>query len=179
VLSVPAVRPALVTPSLARDTVAAAFVAAGSPEARAHLSSMSARARTSAVLPELFLRVARSTDDSLRLSPTVDNPYQYSALGGAGIWLEGRLVWHLDRLVFDREEVAVERLRREQADSMAKLRAKVLEALFTWQRAVFRARDPKANADELEQAALSQAEQEATLDVLTAGWFTGRRASPP
>ncbi|HEX4337516.1 MAG TPA: hypothetical protein VH062_16495 [Polyangiaceae bacterium] len=176
--ALPAVRPLLVTPALARETVAAALRAAGSPEVSAALSSMAARARTSAVLPELFLRAARSTDDSLRLSPTVDNPYQYSALGGAGIWLEGRLVWHFDRLVFDRDEVAVERLRREHADSMAKLRAKVLDALFGWQRAVFRAEDPKANADELEQAALSRAEQEAVLDVLTAGWFTGRRKAP-
>ena len=133
---------------------------------------MAARARTAAVLPELFLRAARTTDDSLRLSPTIDDPYHYTSLGGAGLWIEGRLVWHFDRLVFDREEVAVERLRREHDDAMARLRGKVLEALFAWQRAVFRAEDPKANADELEQALLSISEQEATLDLLTAGWFT-------
>jgi hypothetical protein len=166
-------RPALVTPRLARETVAAALRAAGSGAVRAHLASMAARARTAAVLPELFVRAARTTDDSLRLSPTLDDPYHYTALGGAGLWLEGRLVWHFDRLVFDRDEVSVERLRREHDEAMARLRGRVLEALFAWQRAVFRAEDPKANADELEQAILSRAEQEATLDLLTAGWFTG------
>ena len=172
----PLVRPSLVTPRLARETVAAALRAAGSAAVRAHLASMAARARSAAILPELFLRAARTTDDSLRLSPTLDDPYHYTALGGAGLWLEGRLVWHFDRLVFDREEVAVERLRREHDDAMARLRGRVLEALFAWQRAVFRAEDPKANADELEQALLSRAEQEATLDLLTAGWFTERTA---
>jgi hypothetical protein len=167
-------RPPLVTPRLARAAVAAALRAAGSAAERAHLASMAARARTAALLPELFLRAARTTDDSLTLSPTVDDPYHYAALGGAGLWLEARLIWHFDRLVFDRDEVSVERLRREQADAMARLRGRVLEALFAWQRAVFRAEDPKANADELEQAELSRAEQEAILDLLTAGWFTAR-----
>jgi len=176
--AVPRLRPALVTPGLARAAVAAAMRAAGSPAVLAQLSSMAARTHTAAILPELFLRAARSTDDSLRLSPTVDDPYHYTALGGAGIWLEARLIWHLDRLVFDREEVAVERLRREHADAMAKLRGRVLEALFAWQRAVLRATDAKASADDLEQAALSRAEQEATLDALTAGWFTLHAPSP-
>ena len=173
-VDVPVARPPLVTPGLARATLAAAMRAAANPETRAHLSSMAARARTSAVLPELFLRAARTTDDSLRLSPTVDDPYHYSVLGGAGLWLEARLVWHFDRLVFDRDEVSVERLRREHDGAMAALRGKVLEALFAWQRAVRRSEDPKAGEDELEQALLSRAEQEATLDVLTGGWFTHR-----
>lgn len=176
---VPLSRAPLVTPRLARETVAAALRAAGSAAERARLTSMASRARTAALLPELFLRAARTTDDSLTLSPTVDDPYHYAALGGAGLWLEGRLIWHFDRLVFDRDEVAVERLRREHADAMARLRAKVLDALFAWQRAVFRAEDPKANADELEQATLSRAEQEAILDLLTAGWFTHREAPTP
>jgi hypothetical protein len=170
-----------VTPRLAREAVAAALRAAGSPATRERLSSMAARSRTSAVLPELVVRAARSTDDSLRLSPTVDNPYAYSALGGAGLFLEARMIWRLDRLLFDREEVAVERLRREHAEAMSKVAARVLDVLFAWQRAVVRAEDAKVGAEELEQATLARAEAEATLDFLTAGWFmaaTGAGAAP-
>ena len=178
----PLTRPLPLTPRLARETVAAAFRAAGSTAAREHILSIAARARSSALLPELYVRVSRSTDDSLRSSPTLDDPYRYYAAGGAGLWLEARLVWHLDRLVFDREEVAVERLRREHATDLSRLAAKVLEVLFTWQRASVRLFDPKATAEELEQATFVQAEAEATLDVLTAGWFAGRvrlKAKPP
>jgi hypothetical protein len=170
----PLVRPLPLTPRLARETVAAAFRAAGSSAVRERYASMAARARSSALLPELWLRVSRSTDDSLRSSPTLDDPYKYSAAGGAGLWLEARLAWHFDRLAFDRDEVAVERLRREHSADLARLAAKVLEVLFTWQRASVRAEDPKATADELEQATLARAEAEATLDLLTAGWFAGR-----
>jgi hypothetical protein len=170
----PPARQLPLTPRLARETVSAAFRAAGSSAAREHILSMAARARSSALLPELYLRISRSTDDSLRSSPTLDDPYRYYAAGGAGLWLEARLAWHLDRLVFDREEVAVERLRREHATDLARLAAKVLDVLFTWQRASVRVFDPKATAEELEQATFVRAEAEATLDVLTGGWFAER-----
>jgi hypothetical protein len=57
---------------------------------------------------------------------------------------------------------------------MARLANKVLEALFAWQRAVVRTEDPKVAAEELEQATLSRAEAETTLDFLTGGWFTAQ-----
>ena len=135
------------------------------------LASMTARTRSSAALPELWIRAARSTDDSLRLSPTVDDPYHYTALGGAGTWLEARLAWHLDRLLFDRDEIAVERLRREHSERMGRLIGRVTAVLFAWQRAVLRSEDPKATDEDLEQAVLARAEAEATLNLLTSGWF--------
>src|SRR6185436_1363756 len=104
--------------ALLQNTVAAALRAAGNAETRRALASMAARTRSAALLPELSVRAARSTDDSLRLSPTVDDPYRYTALGGAGTWLDARLAWHFDRLLFDRDEIAVERLRREHSERM-------------------------------------------------------------
>ena len=174
VAPLPLVRPLPLSPRLARETVAAAFRAAGSSAVREHIASMAARSRSSALLPDLSVRAARSTDDSLRSSPTLDDPYRYLSAGGAGLWIEARVTWRFDRLLFDRDEVAIERLRREYSSDLARLAAKVLDVLFTWQRASVRAEDPKASAEELEQATLARAEAEATLDLLTAGWFAER-----
>src|SRR5690349_18079499 len=88
------------TSRLARDTVARALEVAGHPGARRGLASLSSRVRTAALLPQLTVRALRTTDQALRLSPTLDEPDRYSESGGAGLWLEARLTWQLDRLVY-------------------------------------------------------------------------------
>lgn len=168
-------RAPLVTSRLAQGAIAAALRASGFFVERRALESMASRSRTSAALPEVWLRGSRSTDLSLRLSPTVDDPAHYSELGGAGILLEARLIWHLDRLAFDRDELSVERLKNDRADAAAKLSQRVLETLFAWQSACLRADDPTLLPDEKEAAWVSRAAAEVTLDVLTAGWFGARR----
>jgi hypothetical protein len=168
----------LVTSQLARGAIAAALRASGFFVERRTLESLASRARTSAALPEVWLRGSRSTDLSLRLSPTVDDPAHYSELGGAGILLEARLIWHLDRLVFDRDELSVERLKNERADAAAKLSQRVLEALFAWQNARLRGTDPALLPEEREAAWVSAAQAEVTLDVLTAGWFGASHPAP-
>lgn len=166
-----------VSPALARGAVREALRAARFPERRVELSSLSSRARSAAVLPEVWLRASRSTDQSLRLTPTLDDPARYSEAGGAGVWLEARLVWHLDRLVFDRDELSVARLASEQRDAAAKLSARVLGALFDWQRARATEEDPAALPDDRDAAFFKRTEAEILLDVLTAGWF-GRQLRP-
>lgn len=163
--------PRLVTPSFARAAVRVALSAAREGEAWARLSSLDARARSSSLLPDFTVRVARNTDASLRLSPTADDPYNYSSAGGIGWWVEGRLTWRLDRLVFDTHEVHIERIRMEHAERVGRFVSKVLATLFAWQRAAFRAEDPKATSEEQEQAELARAEAEILLDQLTGGWF--------
>jgi hypothetical protein len=122
-------------------------------------------------MPDLAVRVARNTDESLRLSPTLDEPYHYTAAGGVGWWIDTRLTWHFDRLVFDTHELPVERLRLEHAERTGKLVTKVLSTLFGWQRASLAAEDPKATPEEQERADLERAEAEILLDLLTGGWF--------
>lgn len=161
-----------VTPLLARGAVLAALRAARYPEKQAALRSMASRVRTSGVLPELWLRAVRTHDDSLSLTPTTGDPYHFSQVGGVGYFLEARLVWHLDRLVFDRDEVAVERLRAERSDIAGRLTNKVLEVLFAWQRALLAKDDLNLPDDDRRHAAISAMEAEVTLDVLTGGWFT-------
>jgi hypothetical protein len=164
--------PLLVTSRLVREAVRVALRAAGHPGVRQKLEGMASRARAAGLAPEVWLRGARSTNDLLRMSPTVDDPYHYSATGGIGYAIEARLVWHLDRLVFDREEIAVERLRAEREGDAAKLTRAVVTTLFDWQRADLRLRDPTYAQDELNAALLERAEAQAILDLLTEGWFT-------
>jgi hypothetical protein len=156
---------------LARASVKAALAAARHAEAWARLQSLETRARTSAWLPDLAFRVARNTDESLRLSPTIDEPYHYTAAGGVGWWIDARVTWHFDRVAFDPQELAVERLRLEQAEKTGKLVAKVLATLFDWQRASLKAKDPEALPEEVDRAELERAEAEILLDQLTGGWF--------
>lgn len=162
-------------PALARAAVRAALRAHGYPAARRRLSSMSSRARLSATLPEVRLKAARSNDESLRLTPTSSDPYRYTRAGGSTLWFEARLTWKLDRLVFADEELAVERLRQRRDKARLELVEHVLAALFAWQRALVKAADTSLLPNERTLAELDAIEAEATLDVLTGGWFSKRR----
>lgn len=164
------------TPELARATLAAAQRAQGSARARARYDSLSSRARASAALPELRLKAARTTDESLRLAPTSNDPYRYTQAGGVSLALEAQATWRLDRAVFAEEEIQIEHLRRHRARRDERLAEDVLRALFGWQRALARSADEALAPDERQLAELQVIEAEVRLDVLTGGWFSPRAA---
>jgi hypothetical protein len=166
------VLPVVVTPEVARDAVDASVHAAHLADADARMDALATRARSSALLPELHARVARRIDEGQSLSPTEYDPVRTTATGGTMLLLEGRAIWRLDRLVFSDDELAIERLRQERADARAKLTARVLEALFAWQKAIAQAANPAASPEERLAAELKRVECEATLDLLTRAWFT-------
>jgi len=145
------------------------------------LDRMGSRARWSAVLPEVRVRAARGWDESFRLAPTDSDPYRSQQVTGTSRWLEGRLIWRLDRVVFSDEEVPIERLRMQRVEARSRLAGKVVAALFEWQKAHLAAGDPTLSAQEHLNAVVQRAEAEAVLDVLTGGWFTDwlRDASRP
>jgi hypothetical protein len=162
----------LLTPRLARGAVRHALAVAGYLDTRGRLSSLSARARSSAALPELRLRTLHSAGQTLRLTPTSDDPYRYTQAGTSELALEARLTWHFDRLVFANEEVSIERLQHERDAAERRLIDYVLQRLVSWQRSRARTADP-----DLEPAVRQTAELEAIgaaveLDVLTDGWFS-------
>lgn len=169
---------ARVTPELARGAVAAALRRAGLADPEARLDALASRARASALVPELRLRVARELEQAQSLAPTEYDPARTTATGGASLWLEARATWRLDRAVFADEEITLERLRRERADAQRRLTDRVLALLFAWQRARTREADPARTPEERLDATLDAIEAEATLDILTDGWFT-RRSAPP
>ena len=159
-----------VSPRLARSCVLAAWRAQGW-QTDDDLERMVARMRWSALLPEVRVRAARGWDESFRLTPTDGDPYRTQEATGTSGWLEGRLTWRLDRTLFADEELQVERARVQRTEARARLTGRVLGALFEWQRALAAAADPMQTAQEHVTAVLAQAEAEATLDVLTGGWF--------
>lgn len=152
-----------------RRVVRAAWRAARLLPEEERLQDLASRARTSATLPELRLRVVRSVDDSLRLSPTSDDPDRTIAASGVGMRYEARATWRLDRLAFADDEVALERLRIERSEQRMRLTFHVLEALSAWQRARLRASDDSLPAFERSDASIREIIAATTLDALTDG----------
>ena len=157
-----------------RRATAVALAVAGAATERRRLDSLSSRSRASALLPELRLRAQRNTDQALRWAPTSDDPYRVTQADGAGTTLEASATFHLERLLFSREELVVERLRLQAGTERLKLEQRVLGAVL----GLWRARERACAADADDAARLEQglhaAEHFTELDVLTAGWFSQR-----
>jgi hypothetical protein len=156
---------------LARDAVVAALRAHAMPRRRSELEGLASRTRWSATLPELRLRVLRSNDESLRLTPTLEDPERYTHDGGNDFLMEASATWKLNRLVFADEEIAIERLELEREKSVERLSEHVVERLFDWHRALSELAAPDAGARRRGLLELERLEAEVELDVLTGGWF--------
>jgi hypothetical protein len=167
----------LVGPTLARRCVVAAWRTSGLGADDARIDSLVARSRASALLPETRLRAMRLWDDAAHattLATTNDTSY-YDAVG-ANLVLELRLTWRLDRLLYASDEPTLERVRLERQDARARIATRALEVLFTWQRATVEGALAVDGSREQIELRLRAAEAEATLDVLTGGWFSSRDA---
>jgi len=179
------VEPALPAPlfaRLARDSVVAALRAHDVALRRSELEGLGSRARWSATLPELRLRVLRSNDESLRLTPTLEDPERYTHDGGTDFLLEASATWKLNRLVFADEEIAIERLELEREKNVERLSERVVERLFDWHRALSDLAAPDLGPKRRGLLELERLEAEVELDVLTGGWFADvarRFAEPP
>jgi hypothetical protein len=164
--------------SLAKQCVAAAWRTSGLVD-DARIDSLVSRSRTSALLPETRLRAMRLWDDAAHattLATTNDTDY-YDAIG-ANLVLELRLTWRLDRVLYAGDEPTLERIRLERQDARARIATRTLEALFAWQRANLQGDGAAAGSTEQAAARLRAIEAEATLDVLTGGWFSDRDLDP-
>jgi hypothetical protein len=156
----------------ARGLVRAVRARSGNHDTEERLEGLSTRARASALLPEVRLRVARVTNDTQTLSPTSYDPTRVTASGATGLWIDGRATFRLDRLVFADEEIAVERLRTERARMERALTMEVLAELALWQRGAARAADPTLADDDRVTGEIAQLSAAAALDVLSDGWFS-------
>jgi hypothetical protein len=160
----------VVTPSVARRAVAAAWRASGLGVDDARIDSMVARARASAALPEARFRAMRVVLDGSHAGVIPDDASTYDT-AGADMWLEGRLTWRLDRLLYADDEPTLERVRLERQDARTRVAGKVLDALFQWQRAWLSVHTSKPATREATDATMRLIEAEAGLDVMTGGWF--------
>ncbi len=168
-LAVPRLAPALV-----RDAVAAARRAAATQRARQRLVAVARRARRAAALPDVQVRGGRTTDESLELRPTAEDPYRFTESGQTRLVAELRLRWELDRVAFDPAELRVLTLEHARARAEAELVRQVLALLFAWHRGRVLAADPALDPGDRVAASLDAMEAALTLDVLTDGWFTAR-----
>lgn len=159
--------------ALARGALQAARRADRAPERERALDSLASRAKLSSLLPEVRFRAARTRDESLRLTPTTDDPYRFTLAGGDALVLEGAATFHLSRLLFADEELAVERLRVERERNGERRMARVLELVLAWHEALARLTlGEEAPERARYELALDAAAVE--LDVLTNGWFGSR-----
>jgi hypothetical protein len=169
----------LVPPAFARDCVSAALQASGLGVDDARIDALVSRARESAWLPETRMRAMRLWDSANNATTlaTTDTANFYDAVG-ANLVLELRLTWRLDRLLYAGDEGTLERVRLERLDARTRLATRTLEVLFTWERATLEARQATSGSPEELGARLRASEAQATLDVLTAGWFSARTLTP-
>jgi hypothetical protein len=160
------------SPRLARAAVLVAFQILERVASPRRLEGMASRARAAASLPEVRLGAGTSRDESLRFAPTVSDPARFTRDGGRDLWFEARLTWQLDRALFARDELAVERLRAQAREDRSRVAREVLDALLDWQRSRQAQASPLATDDEREVANLRELGAVARLDVLTEGWFS-------
>jgi hypothetical protein len=160
----------LVTPSVARRAVAAAWRTSGLGVDDARIDSMVSRARASAALPEARFRAMRVVLDGSHAGVIPDDTSTYDT-AGADMWLEGRLTWRLDRLLYADDEPTLERVRLERQDARTRVAGKVLDALFQWQRAWVSVHVVTPGTRESTDATMRLIEAEAGLEVMTGGWF--------
>jgi hypothetical protein len=176
----PTVRPraldATALAALARGALAAARRAEHAPERERALDGLASRARLSSLLPEVRVRAARTRDESLRLTPTTDDPYRFTLAGGDAVVLEGAATFRLSRLLFADEELAVERLRLERERNAERRVARVLERVLAWHAALVRLASAGEEGDR-ERLSLELDAASVELDVLTNGWFQARVAT--
>jgi hypothetical protein len=151
--------PILVTRSVARRAVTAAWRAANLGVDDARIDAMVARARASAALPETRLRVMKVFEDSSQVGVIPTDTSTYDILG-ANLYLEARLTWRLDRLLYADDEPTLERTRLERQDARERIAGKVIDCLFQWQRAKMAQRAAAAGSKEAMDAVLRLAEAE-------------------
>lgn len=176
----PAASTEQLTAALGRAAVAAALRVADSAAPEQRLDSLASRSRTAASLPEVRLAAGSSRDQSQKLSPTVTDPARFTQDGGRDLWFETRLTWRLERAIFSRDEIAIERLRAQEREARRRTTHQVLEALLDWQRARRAQRSELLHDDERDAAALRELDATLRLDALTDGWFSRHlaQASP-
>jgi len=161
-------RELLVTREVARRAVSAAWRAAALGADDARIDAMVSRARWSAALPETRLRAMRVFDDGA--SP--DSAGTSSSYGTRGnLWLEARLTWRFDHLLYADDEPAFERVRTDRLEARQRTASRVVALLAQWQRASVDGRAAPLDSPEALDAALRASEAEAGLDALTGGWF--------
>ncbi len=104
------------------------------------------------------------------MTNTVDrDPY---ATSRTGLYLELRAIWSLDRLVYTRDEIQIERLKDEYGDMRRRRLHDTAAAISEWTRARAEAALVDEGGPEWVEATARRATSEALLEELTGGKFS-------
>ncbi len=148
-----------------REAVDAALRYAGLT--RGGESGMRKRARLSAALPTLTLRVSRQTEwDETEAEARVVGDVSQDLV------IEARATWRLDRLVFDGGELRIASLAQQRARARASVSAQTTSLYYKRRAAQLDALwHPPETLEEAAQRDLALEELTAQLDALTGGWW--------
>jgi len=171
----PRVRLAIDAP-LARGAVRSAWRASGIEVNDARIDQMISRSRLSVLLPETRLRAMQVFQDGEHTTEYINESGTIVDTSGSTTTLEARLTWRLDRLIFSGDEPTLERVRLEREETRNRIASKILELLFTWQRALLDEAASDSGSRAEVDATLRELEAEISLDVLTGGWFGAQPA---
>lgn len=132
-----------------------------------------ARARMSAVLPQVTLRVSRDVARDKGRSRSSTGTERLDIDVNRDSLLEARAVWNLDRLVFDSVELSAARAALSESRERANLAAQVVALYYERRRAQLALiwQPPTTDAGRLESE-LAIREFTAALDALTDGEFS-------
>jgi hypothetical protein len=154
-----------------RALVNAAWRTAGLSD-DATLDDLASRAKSSALAPEVRLRAHRTNSVGARIFSTATLADNSTLSDGTQTFLEARLTWQLDRVVFADEEVAIERVKLERAELRQRLAARVVELAVAWMRAKRASTNVDLLPEEREEATMRMLEAFLALDATTGGAAT-------
>lgn len=130
-----------------------------------HTRDLASRARTAGLLPTLSFRIMRGIGATA--AQTAALPYTDRVASDDSLVIDVRAHFQLDRLLFDRSEVALERIEVARGDRRDAIEREVIEQLAVLARAESTLQTADPDSAEAFEAHLATARAQARLEALT------------
>lgn len=147
--------------------------AAGLDASLRRLAVLGQRSRWSGLSPELRLRGATGIDQTRSTDSAGIVPGEETLRDASDSLVEVRLTFHLERLLYSGQEVALERARQQLMADRVELRAALGRELLTYRHAVRRLHDEELLEEDRADAEFDAERARLALFLLTDGWFRG------
>lgn len=158
---------------LLRTAIEQAERAAGLGASMRRLSALGRRSRWSGLSPELRLRGALGIDQTRSIDSAGIVPGDETLRDASDSLVEIRLTFHLERLLFAGQEVALERARQQLLAERTELHAAVGRELLAYRRALQRLEDEELLDEDRADFEFDAERARLALFLLTDGWFRG------
>jgi hypothetical protein len=165
--------PAEVAVSLGDVAQRAARIAlrtAGVPGDDADVDALASRARASALLPEVSVRLIESAAGATDY--VSDTGTLSTASYGPGLSVMGSMTFHLEKLAYSGQEARLQRLRVERLEMRTRITQRVIDEVGKWARAIAEEHDEPETSPAHLDATIRRANAQMALDVWTGGWFS-------